>query len=244
MTDAAATYEALRASTAEMLKLDPANLSLVEGLQLDLIALLRLTTSDMHGAALSGEAVDLDRLSTALGMLQKLLPASALVAPAPADVRGDSDAAFRQIADQLDRQIAVLEVAMARDPARARAEFEEKLQRAIEKHCGTGNKSGIDSAFARNTDPDPSGGGAARNTEIAKVAKSVPRDLAAAGSEPPLLIEPPSPPPPPKRESDLERMARVNAQPVPSRYLRQDEEWRRHIDGDGNIVSPWFNPHG
>jgi hypothetical protein len=84
ITDPAAAYEALRASTAEMLKLDPANLSLVEGLQLDLIALLRLTTSDMQGAALSGEAVDLDRLSTALGMLQKLVPEKSLVASAPA----------------------------------------------------------------------------------------------------------------------------------------------------------------
>jgi hypothetical protein len=31
---------------------------------------------------------------------------------------------------------------------------------------------------------------------------------------------------------------------IPAHYLRQDEEWRRHLDASGEIVAPYFNPHG
>jgi hypothetical protein len=83
MSDPSAAYDRLRVETAEMLKLDVANLSLVEGLQLDLVSMLRLEVDGLQGSVLAGEQVDLDRLSTALAMLQKLLPAQALVAPTP-----------------------------------------------------------------------------------------------------------------------------------------------------------------
>ena len=80
MSDPSAAYDRLRVETAEMLKLDVANLSLVEGLQLDLVSMLRLEVDGLQGAVLAGEQVDLGRLSTALGMLRQLLPEKSLVA--------------------------------------------------------------------------------------------------------------------------------------------------------------------
>ena len=82
--DPATTYERLKIETAEMLNLNVASSSLLENLQVDLVALLRLEIDTLQGAVLAGESVDLNRLSTALTMLRTLLPAQALVAPAPA----------------------------------------------------------------------------------------------------------------------------------------------------------------
>jgi hypothetical protein len=81
--DPAAAYAVLRTETAAMLKLNSSDLSLVEGLQLDLVSLVRLEVDMLQGRALANEPIDLDRLSTALGMLQKLLPAQALVSTPP-----------------------------------------------------------------------------------------------------------------------------------------------------------------
>jgi hypothetical protein len=65
----------------------------------------------------------------------------------------------------------------------------------------------------------------------------------AGGGEPPPLIEPPPvPPPPPRRiETDEEKMARVNAVPVPQHYLKgPPEPWRPYVSEDGSIsTSPW-----
>ena len=74
MSDPIAAYERLRAETAQMLKLDSANLSLVEGLQLDLVSLLRLEVDGLQAAVLGGAQVDLARLSTAHTLLQKMHP--------------------------------------------------------------------------------------------------------------------------------------------------------------------------
>ena len=78
--DPAAAYDTLRTETATMLRLNLADLSLVEGLQLDLVALLRLEIDSLQGAALFGEQIDLQRLAVAHGMLQKMLPEKSLVA--------------------------------------------------------------------------------------------------------------------------------------------------------------------
>jgi hypothetical protein len=83
-TDPAADYAALRTETSEMFGYDLANLSLTQGLQLDLVSLLRLEVDTMQGQVLAGDTVDLNRLVTAHAMLQKMLPERSLVAPAPA----------------------------------------------------------------------------------------------------------------------------------------------------------------
>jgi hypothetical protein len=228
----------LRAETAALLGVDPDDLSKTEGLRLDITSLLLLEIDSLQGSILANEKVDLARLSTALGMLQKLLPATALVAPALApEERGDSEA-FRQIAEQLDREMATRELKMARDPDAARAEFEARLAAAIEKH------SSRDVFDAANTDASNPASGFARYGAVSPSAP-VEQPLQAAGGswptpEPPVLISP-APPPQPKRESDVERMDRVNSSRPPANYLKQDDSpWRRHLDADGNIVAPYF----
>ena len=81
--DPAATYERLRAETAEMFDYDLASASLTQGLQIDLVSLLRLEIDGMSGRVLAGETVDLTRLVAAHGLLRQMLPERALVAPAP-----------------------------------------------------------------------------------------------------------------------------------------------------------------
>jgi hypothetical protein len=89
-------------------------------------------------------------------------------------------------------------------------------------------------AFEGNTIPDPAGS----DERDRSVAHPGPSPVAAGGSEP---VEPTPPPPPAPRRS----MDEINAVPVPQRYLKQpDEPWRKFVDADGNIASPWFRPGG
>ena len=97
--DPAAAYAALRDLTAAMFDYDLADLSLTQGLQIDLVSLLRLEVDTMQGKVLAGETVDLTRLVAAHGMLAKLLPERALVAPAPAAANHD----FASAKEELDR---------------------------------------------------------------------------------------------------------------------------------------------
>ena len=79
--DPSASYQLLRRETATILKLgDVDALGLVEGLQLDLVSLLRLEVDGLQGQVLAGQQVDLGRLTSALTMLRQLLPTQALVA--------------------------------------------------------------------------------------------------------------------------------------------------------------------
>jgi hypothetical protein len=244
IADPAVAYEQLKRETAEMFGYDLANLSLTQGLQLDLVSLLRLEVDTMQGAVLAGEKVDLQRLVAAHGLLRQMLPAQALVAPAAA-ADHDFSGAHAELARLLDGRIEALEHKMARDPDAARAEFEAKLQRAIEKH------SSRDVFDASNTDALKTAcSDASQNDEGVTLPPSAAPDAPAGGGEPPVLIESPDhrrtvrqtpPPPPPPRRSVEE----VNAEPPPDHYLKQpDGEWRQFIGPDGEIRSPWFVPHG
>jgi hypothetical protein len=101
--DPSATYAALRDETAGMFGYDLADLSLTQGLQIDLVSLLRLEVDTMQGKVLAGETVDLVRLVAAHGLLQKMLPPQALVAPAPAATNDDAFAGARE---ELERFLA------------------------------------------------------------------------------------------------------------------------------------------
>jgi hypothetical protein len=246
MSDPASTYTRLRAETAAMLGVDTADMSKTEGLRLDITSLLLLEIDSLQGSILANEKVDLARLASALTMLQKLLPEKALVAPAAAADHVDQFAGANEElsnflvrrAENIRRRDQRLEAELAANPDAARRELEARIQLAIEKY----NKPIPDPAPV----PNPGGGDdAARDRSVSLPEPS--SLLAAAGCEPPLLISPvPPPPPPPKRiESDEERVTRVNAEPPPAHYLKQnDSPWRRHLDADGNIVAPYFNPHG
>jgi DNA-directed RNA polymerase specialized sigma54-like protein len=52
------------------------DLTLTQGLQVDLASVLRLEIDALQGQRLAGQPVDLARLSTAFAMLQNLLPQS------------------------------------------------------------------------------------------------------------------------------------------------------------------------
>jgi hypothetical protein len=140
--DPAATYERLRDETAAMFNYDIANLSLTQGLQIDLVSLLRLEVDTMQGQVLAGKTVDLSRLVAAHGLLAKMLPAQALVAPAAAADSHDFDGAREELSRLLDGRIDAIERAMARDPAAARRELELKIRAAIEKY-GTGKSESV-----------------------------------------------------------------------------------------------------
>lgn len=114
--DPATAYERLRAETATMLKLEATSLSLVENLQLDLVSLLRLQVDELQGAALAGQTVDLDRLATALQMLQKLLPEKALVAPAPPAETRFGPSARERLRELIERTV------LREDPPEVEAE--------------------------------------------------------------------------------------------------------------------------
>jgi hypothetical protein len=102
-SDPASTYTRLRAETAALLGVDPDDLSKTEGLRLDITSLLLLEIDSLQGSILANEKVDLARLSTALAMLQKMLPQS-LVAPVP-DARKD-DTAVLEVEAMIDGLLA------------------------------------------------------------------------------------------------------------------------------------------
>jgi hypothetical protein len=79
-SDPAKSYAALRDETAAMLNLNADSASLVENLQVSLVAILRMEVDTLEGQVLAGDAADLKRLEIALGMLRQLLPEKSLVA--------------------------------------------------------------------------------------------------------------------------------------------------------------------
>jgi hypothetical protein len=128
IADPAAANERLKVETAAMLSLDPANLSLTQGLQLDLVSLLRLEVDTMQGKVLAGETVDRDRLVTAHAMLQKMLPAQALVAPASEPEARFGDEHRRKLRDMIQRVV----FAGAEEEAAALADACEREERVMQ----------------------------------------------------------------------------------------------------------------
>lgn len=117
-SDPATSYERLRIETAQMLRLNVDSASLVENLQVSLVAILRMEVDTLEGQVLAGDTVDLKRLELALGMLRTLLPAQALVsAPPPAEVRfsGEHQKKLREMIEKVvlqpsaDDHIAIAE---------------------------------------------------------------------------------------------------------------------------------------
>jgi hypothetical protein len=167
------------------------------------------------------------------------LPASALVAPAPApEERGDS-AAFNRIAEQIDRQIEQLDRRMASNPDAARAEFEAKLQAALAKYPDVSGQVHLSHNPA---------GGDAQYTGTVSLPVPVEQAAATAGGswpapEPPMLVEPPPAPPRAKSEAELiAQMDKANSARPPDRYLKsaEPEPWRDFVNSDGSInTSPW-----
>jgi hypothetical protein len=93
-----------------MLNLSTDSTSLIEGLQVDLVALLRLEIDTLQGAVLAGDSVDLGRLASALTMLRSLLPAQALVSAPPAAETRFGPNARQRLRDLIERTVLAAEV--------------------------------------------------------------------------------------------------------------------------------------
>jgi hypothetical protein len=125
-----AAYALLRSETVQLLHY-PASLSLTQNLFVDAVTLLRLQIDTLHGRVLAGEEnVDLDRLSSALSMLQKILPAELKADPPAQEARysenraklealinatiaaGDQDRVSRE--QELEREVERLRAELAR----------------------------------------------------------------------------------------------------------------------------------
>jgi hypothetical protein len=207
IADPAVAYEQLKRETAAMLNLDVTSSSLLENLQVDLVSLLRLQIDDLQGQVLDGKQVNLDRLSTALTMLRQLLPEKALVSsPPPAETRfGPS---------HRERLQALIENALrgneVEDDEAMRDIYEREEMAAIAA-------SQVDyKPSEREANPNCVGGRAQSVGELP--APSSPSAAPADAA--------PMPAPKPQRvETDLERMARVNAEPSNPPDNRS-EPWR------------------
>jgi hypothetical protein len=86
---------------------------------------------------------------------------------------------------------------------------------------------------AAEADTHPGGG----NVDLATVSPSVADGRAQSGgassSSPPAAPE--------QRETDVERMTRVNSSGPPDHYLKQDDgEWRKFVGPDGEIIAPYW----
>jgi hypothetical protein len=137
MIEAKESYEKLRGETAAMLGFG-SEPSLIQGLQIDLIALLRLEIDTMQGEVFSGAPVDLDRLSTALQMSQKLLPEASLratpIAQAMPDGTAESVFARAKLITLLDGYAEDRRRQLAANPNRAREQLEVEIAAALEQY--------------------------------------------------------------------------------------------------------------
>lgn len=207
--DPAATYEKLKRDTASMFGYDLPDLSLTQGLQLDLVSLLRLEIDTMSGKVLAGEVVDLARLTAAHGLLKSLLPEKSLVGPAaPAAEVRFSTAHQAKLRADLERILSSddYDRELARNPRKARADLERRIEAAIAKF-------GMDGEVypPRATNKDDA-------------------DDRVVDAE--ALKDPPKALPPPQPLTDAERRANVdalNAVPAnPARPVRS-EPWRPFV---------------
>jgi hypothetical protein len=182
MTDPKIAYERLRGETAKMLGIDPSeSLSLIQNLQIDLLALLRLSVADLQGSALAGENVDLDKLSDSLAMLQKLLPESSLMAQPPSEqeelTASEASAVLREMEKMLDCYAEARRREMAENPAAAREQFEAELQAAIKQFSpGEAKPSALLAA--------PSADEAAPTSTAPKATKAAPAPAPSEQQEP------------------------------------------------------------
>jgi DNA-binding SARP family transcriptional activator len=184
MNDPASAYQKMRSETAKMLGLDPSASSLIQGLQIDLIALLRLSVDTLQGQVLAGEDVDLDRLADSLSMLRQLLPPELLqaqpqlVEEEPSE--REASEALRELTRLLDGYSDQRRREMAADPQAARESFEVELQAAIAEFSTPQLTSNADA---------PPAAEAAPAIESARQSLQLPSAVNAAAAAAPIVRE-------------------------------------------------------
>jgi hypothetical protein len=233
-SDVAAFYKHLRASTAKLLGYaDADNLSAAQQIRLERAVSLRMICDDTAARQMRGQPYDVRAFTDASESLEKMCGSDPNAPTAGHDfsgARAELERHFERLAEAYERRLA-------RDPAKARADLELKIQAALEKHGKPTDYGQVHLPL----DSDPAGGPAQHDGAVTLPAPIAPA-AAAGGCEHPVLIEPPpqSAPPPERVETDVEQMNRVNSIRPPDRYLKQpDAEWRAWVDENGIRSSPW-----
>jgi hypothetical protein len=202
--DPKTVYEQLRRETATMLGFKDADTpSLVQNLQVDCVALLRFSVDNLQGEVFAGKDVDLNKLSTSLGMLKQLLPENSLRAPPSLDefLPGEAE----EIEREWQRKIASLNTERQRrlseDPIGAMRALKQEIREAQK-------------AFPPKPQRKPWG----KPPQAAPASEPAEQQAAPSKQAEQTTARPAQP------ESDVERMNRVNSRPVPKHYLRSDAD--------------------
>jgi hypothetical protein len=203
-----ALLDRMRKLTAELLGYDLSNLTPAESVRLDRAATLRLELDDVQSRQLAGLPIEMAKFILASKELEAMFGGDP---EAPAAGHHDFSGAREEL-----RQLLA---------GRAEA-IERRAQREAEA-----------TVAVAPDDSEPAVGGDAQS---ASVPHPLPSEAPAGGGGLPVLIDPqPAPPSPSKRlETDLERHARINAEPA-NPAPGPLPEWRRWVDSDGIRTSPW-----
>jgi hypothetical protein len=216
----------LRAITREMLGLDGDDLSPLQNLQVDVISVLLLELDTLQGQQLAGQQVDMPRLSSAIALLHKMLPATPLAAPVEVDFEARYNARVQE------------EFAGAREKfSNLMADHHERHQRALRS-----DNPVVREAALRTLSP-------AVNAIIAELEAEIERLRTEIVERTPQAAPPPTPTPtPPSPEQTTSPPPPPNVVPmrnVPEHYLaRPREAWRDFVRPDGSIGGPgdrWSN---
>jgi hypothetical protein len=234
-------HDQLRIDTCRMLKYDVNALSPAQEVRLARAVVLRLELDDVESRKLQGAPFDAGKYITISEALERLVGGNPEAPAAGHDFSGAREELshfFAGRADALERRDRRIELEMAVDPDKFRRELEDKIQAAISKY------QAVPKTGDSYTDP---ASGFARYGSVSPAEPVEQPPQAAGGCESPEVCRT-APPHTPRAKSEAEliaQMERTNNTPPPDRYLKgPSEEWQKHIDGDGNIISPWFRPHG
>jgi hypothetical protein len=112
--DPSVAYQILHRESAALLGINPVgDLTALQAMQIDLVAILRMEIDAAQGAQLAGKEIDIGRLSVCVSMLGKLLPQRAL--EAEASQQGVADDARERLAHLIDSQAAAVAHEHARE---------------------------------------------------------------------------------------------------------------------------------
>jgi hypothetical protein len=216
--DTAAFFEQLRASTAKLLRLDPAALSPSEAVRVDRAASLRMLIDGFQAAQLRGEVIDAKGFVIASQELERLMGGNP--AAPPTRFNDEHKAKLRKL----------IEAAMRGDEANEAmrtADIREREEMAAILAAG-----GDIAAAAPDWQPAPAGGDVEGLAAGCSALTAAERSSAGGGGSSALPPAAPvvAPPPPQNKPS--------NPPPGPR------EVWRDHLGPDGSIVAPYFNPYG
>jgi hypothetical protein len=216
--DHAKLFNSLRASTVALLGYDVDNLTAAQKIRVDRAIALRLVIDDAQAKQMRGEAIDVRAFVAASESLERMCGGNPETAAAGHDFSGAREELRRFLAGRA----AALEHRAQRE---AEAIESSKYQDAPLSHGTT-----MVPKFGE-ANPDPAGS----DESDSGVPHPPPSPLAAGGCEP----APPqqtSPQPPLPKDGEIPRHWLRDGQPR--------EAWRDHIGPSGEIISPWFNPHG